>query len=359
MEFIFNKMRDKFNLSFVQQLVIRCIVLFLLMLTAFLFVINSIDKNRKYTLTYKETGNIDYKVYLKPNDFYDQPYLEEGMTYIATLIDHIDIDFNYLLNAGAPFNANYNYSIMAKLVITPEGDESKVLFTKEYTLKDNIQKEVKELDLYQIQDKITLDYNYYNNLAESFKTAFDITCDSNLFIYLKVDTQGEEIANEAAFSNSREMAMKLPLTLKQVDINIESDNLDESHEVIKDKGDAIGNKLLFVVGILFLLMAILEGVIIGRMLALIAPRKDRFAKYVQKILVDYDRTIVEADVMPNLKEYEIVKTKKFSELLDVRDNLKVPIVYVPIHKQKCCFYIKHFKTLYVHYVKAIDLEEGK
>ena len=69
------------------------IILVFLVVTSFV-ISNSVKKT--ITLSYKENSNINYLVYLKPNDYYiDQPYLSKGMQYIASLIDYVDVNFNY------------------------------------------------------------------------------------------------------------------------------------------------------------------------------------------------------------------------------------------------------------------------
>ena len=51
--------------------------------------------NKAYYINYNETGNVDYKVYLKQNDYFDSPYLDDGLSYVASLIDHVETDFTY------------------------------------------------------------------------------------------------------------------------------------------------------------------------------------------------------------------------------------------------------------------------
>ena len=43
---------------------------------------------------YKENSDVKYKVFLKRNQFFETDYLEENQTYIASLIDYINVDFN-------------------------------------------------------------------------------------------------------------------------------------------------------------------------------------------------------------------------------------------------------------------------
>ena len=57
------------------------------------------------------------------------------------------------------------------------------------------------------------------------------------------------------------------------------------------------------------------------------------------------------------KNSSIIKIDKFNELLDVRDNLKLPIMYYNIvSHQKCYFYIKNDTDVYLLQLKASDME---
>ena len=51
--------------------------------------------NKTYFIEYRESGYIDYNVFLKDNEFYDSTYLEKDQSYVASLIDKIVADFNY------------------------------------------------------------------------------------------------------------------------------------------------------------------------------------------------------------------------------------------------------------------------
>ena len=50
----------------------------------------SITKGK--TIKYHDKSAIDYKVYLKDNDFYENKYLDKNMAYVASLIDKININ---------------------------------------------------------------------------------------------------------------------------------------------------------------------------------------------------------------------------------------------------------------------------
>ena len=48
--------------------------------------------------TYTEKAKVNYKVSLKENEFYQDKYVDEKSTIIASLINNIDVDFNYKMN---------------------------------------------------------------------------------------------------------------------------------------------------------------------------------------------------------------------------------------------------------------------
>ena len=78
------------------------------------------------------------------------------------------------------------------------------------------------------------------------------------------------------------------------------------------------------------------------------------------MLREYDRLIVETETKPSMEGKNIVKILKFQELLDVHDNLKLPIKYYVINEHKeCYFYINHNEEIYLLTIKAIDLENNK
>ena len=91
---------------------------------------------------------------------------------------------------------------------------------------------------------------------------------------------------------------------------------------------------------------------------MLRTKKTIYDQFVEKILNEYDRLIVENTTGPDTKTNNIIKISKFEELLDVRDNLKLPIMYYIVAKHtKCYFYIKHNRDLYLMTVKAADLEK--
>ena len=93
------------------------------------------------------------------------------------------------------------------------------------------------------------------------------------------------------------------------------------------------------------------------MLLKLRVKRTKFDKYIKKILNEYDRLIVETTTPPILKNKNIILINKFQELLDVRDNLRLPVKYYIVDKHKeCNFYINHDDELYLFTIKDSDLK---
>ena len=81
---------------------------------AFLFIY--LKRSEKHYVTYDETSNIEYKVYLKENNFFEDNYLDANKQYIASLIDYIDSNFIYKLSLDEK-DVEYKYSYRIEAVV--------------------------------------------------------------------------------------------------------------------------------------------------------------------------------------------------------------------------------------------------
>ncbi len=353
------KAKEKINFQelhnekkFYFKLIIKIVILIVLISISIFLLRASFTADN--LLSYTETGSIDYKVYLKENNFYKDKYLGKNMTYITSLVDYIAIDFNYDFETTEKSNLDYTYSVYANLVITPE-DNSKVLFDEKYVLQDITSKKISNTNEYNIIKAVTLDYNYYNDLANTFKTTYGVNCNSKLIVGLLVDTNGKDIKYETEFNNSNEINVTFSLAKKQVDINMESANLDSTKDITIKSNGLIKNKGLLMVSIIFILATIMVMISIAKTVYNLRVQKDEYTRYIEKILNNYDRAIVETQYLPNLDDYEVIEINKFTELLDVRDTLRLPIIYTPIEGKGSCFYIRQDRTIYIHYVSCTSL----
>lgn len=156
------------------------------------------------------------------------------------------------------------------------------------------------------------------------------------------------------------MSLTIPLSQKSINIALDYKDIDKTSQVIKKSEIIINNYIFLALGISLLLIGILEFIYLIHLILLTKTKKTNYDKYITKILNEYDRLIVETTTGPNIQNKNIVKINRFNELLDVRDNLKLPIKYYVISEhQKCQFYIDHEEELYILTIKEVDIEDNK
>ena len=121
--------------------------------------------------------------------------------------------------------------------------------------------------------------------------------------------------------------------------------------------------LLFNLSCIALISIVLTLIITVKVLRLVNAihgTSCKYDKYVKKILKEYDRLIAETKNLISFEGKEIVKFEKFSELLDIHDNLGLPIMHYTVTPHiKSYFYIVHENMIYLYTLKAIDLDNKK
>lgn len=327
-----------------------------LFIITIIFLQGAFSKTTNQMINYNEMSNLDYKVYLKENNFYESDYLGKNKVYIANLIDNIEINFRYNYNIEKPSNVDFNYSIVAKLTID-DGSSKNNYFEKEYVLLNNQRKSIKSGTNYNLNEKVKIDYAYYNNLANSFKQQFGLDTTSYLTVYLRVN-KNTNIENASNAVENSTMFVKIPLSEKAINIELNYQDINNSNYVIQNIDTKTDNIIFGILSIISLIAMLVFGIKTLRLLILLRGKKSIYDKYVEKILNEYDRLIVENGTGPDTSNTNVIKISKFEELLDVRDNLKLPIMYYVVTKHtKCCFYIKHNDDLYLLTIKSVDLEQ--
>lgn len=322
-----------------------------------MFASKTLERQKLAPINYKQKSNVDYKVYLNENNFYEQEYLEMNKAYVASLIKYIDVNFNYDFNIASLSNIDFDYKIIGELVIENNGG-TKRYFEKEYTLLESKKKKMIESNVLNIKENIQIDYSYYNILANSFRSTYGVDTNSYLNLYLDVKCRTNEKLNYNINENNK-VLLKIPLSEKAIEITFDQNGGEITKQVIP-VGEVIFNKKYLVLEIVFLLISTLFFVKSMKYITSIMKSETKYDKFVKKVLKEYDRLIVETNTYVNFSSNNIIEVKSFTELLDVRDNLKAPILYYNITKhQKGIFYIKNDNDIYLLTIKDIDLEKNK
>lgn len=308
-------------------------------------IVNSISlDNSKIAASYSETGNVDYKVYLKNNNYYSEKYLGKDMQYIANLINMINIKFNYEMSATKELDYNYTYDVKAILKITDKDNKEKVLYTKEDLLKENEGIKITG-DKFDVLEEVDIDYDKYNTYANSFRSDYALIADAELIVKMDIKVNGKstELKNELDTNNN--LQITIPLTEQTVNIGMDASSIKNNEYLDYEKEFRINNNPLFIGGSVSSVVGIV-CLIILIYLYLTKYSNDPYQNALQKILKKYDTYIVSAK-NSFVEKDDIIRVENFTELLDAQKMEQTPIVFFEVEPDnKAYFIVNGAKTTY-------------
>ncbi len=316
---------------------------------------NGYFEEKKITLKYNESGpDVDYKVYLKENDFFDKKYLtkEDNKTFITSLIDYINIEYNYVMQFDTKVNANYKYYIVATLEANKNNSESNY-WSKDYRITDEKSYELKNINEYVIHNNVDVDYNKYNGILGSFKKTLNLNGSSGVLkVYMVINSEVSGNGIETPIE-SKLLLVKLPLTEMTIDASVEtlpSDNVKEISKVI----DSNRVQIMKSIGYIYV-GAVIVCIIL---LIYISNRKknaNRYESELKKILNTYDSIIVNVKKLPDLTGYKVIDVLNFNELLDAHGEVRMPINYYR-DEYRSFFILLNDKTAWRFVMSRIRIE---
>ena len=305
------------------------------------------------SIMYKEDNSINYKVYLKKNNFFDVPYLEEDKTYITSLIDYIKVNYNYNIQFNKVVSGNYKYYILATVEANKPNNEVGNYWTKNYKLSDEKKIKIDKSTEYSINQEIKIDYNKYNKALNEFKSTLGIASTGILKVRLVVESDLDSNGLDVPVTSN--LILKMPLSEKTIEASIDLDaknNVKEITKVVETKEEK--RSKLLVLGISFIVELVILAVltIINRR----NRRANMFENPVNKYLNTYDSIIVNIDKFPTLSDYNVIEVSSFEELLDAHSEVRMPINFYKYNKRTCYFILMNDKTIWKYTIKKSDFD---
>ncbi len=334
------------------------------MLIIFLIACLSLTVKKEYKLHFSDNGDLDYKVYLKKNDFFEKNYLDMDRNYIASIIDYVDADFAYTFNSDERLDLEYSYYLTATLLIN-NSDGKKIYDKKETIIEKQKYNDVKN-DTFSIAENVKIDYSKYNNLATRFIEQYGILANSKLVVSLYVDVVGKHAEFDKNISDKAVVTLEIPLTNKTVDIKMDYELAENENQVLQYSSTRITNPVLFIFACI---LAIGDILAIISVIAYVMLNRDSATLYnirLNRILKDYDRYISETKItervedLLNTRGLRIELLSSFESLMDVRDTIEKPILYhEEIIGEEAIFYLLDDKVGYVYIMRSGDMVRNK
>ena len=314
--------------------------------------------NQTYYIEYTENSLVDYKVYLKENDFYEEEYLDKGQSYVASLIDNIKTDFIYRLNMDASdVDYEYSYSVDAELRITDRTSNATIFSSTEVITPENTVAQNSNNKLI-INESVDVNYGEYNNLAARFVETYKLTnATSKLILAMRVNVLSSCEEFESDNSNEYVMMLNIPLNSTTLEITMTSSvPSSESKIIASDRGASKDTAKVIAI-----ISAALDALCIIALIIFIFTTRNTDINYnikVQRILSKYRSYIQKINNPFSSDGYQVLMVDSFREMLEIRDTIQSPILMSENEdKTRTEFIITtNTKILYMYELKVDDYD---
>lgn len=302
-------------------------------------------------LTYDIDSNIDYKVYLFENEYIPVEYMQEGKVYVSNLVSKVKADFDYKVKTSKKFDSEYEYDIYAQATVA-HSSSGKELWTQRIDLEDNMQIKVEDLNKNEIKVDASVDlpYNLFNTRVKSFKNQHDIPVKA--FVDLKLVIIDKKERKEVV---STGISMDLYEDVFEVtEVGTGKFISDVTEEEVPNK------YLIFAL----LCIVIISGLYTLFMLYLIIEnslgKRSYYSKAIYTILKNYGDIVAEIVKPVDISNLNVIDVKNFDQMLDVEEELRIPIMFFETVKNKeGWFVLVHNDLAYRYVLKDKEIKNKK
>lgn len=308
---------------------------------------------------YNEVGNIDYKVFLKENNYYKEQYLGKDMQYVASIIKNVVPTFTYEMHSEEKMEYTYNYKVSADLIISDPNDNNKVLYKRPSLLVKDTKEKVTG-GSFRVDQEVSINYDEYNNYVNSFKKEYALSVNSKLVLTFNIDVTGKSPLLKEDFKKSSKLVIAIPMSEQTINIGIDTSDINNSGTIEKNYMSQIKKPVALVLGIIVGLLSLALLYIVIYNFLTNRSKTDVYKATIKSILREYDRAIVSsktADTIDEIK-YNVIEVPRIEELLDAHDSTGKPILYnEDTENNISTFIIVSDEILYKYRVVKKELEE--
>ena len=338
---------------------VQSVIVIVLTVAVLISAIVSIQLNKKYYVEYSESGSIDYNVFLKQNEFFEESYLGKDQSYVASLIDKIIADFTYDIQMDAD-DVNYRYSYKIKSTLEIIDNTSEVaIFNPEQELVNVQNKSQNSAKNLRINEIVVINYDEYNDLANKFLETYSLTnTTSNIILTLEVDVLSDCDAFSGSAVDTYTSELRIPLTTKTVNVEMTS-TVPEGETKMIACTRGLGSEAFKTTAIV---LGVLDGLMILLLVAFICLTRTPDITYtarVKKIQSQYKSYIQKIKNLFKTNGYQIIQVDTFEEMLEIRDTIQAPILMYENDDKTCAKFMipTDSKLLYLYEIKVDGYEE--
>ena len=285
--------------------------------------------NKKSSIKFTETSNIDYGINLVENQFYKTNRVGENIDVIAELIKDMEIEFKYNLNLAEEIDYIYSYKILANIELK-EKSKTNLIYSDEQEVinKEKLEGNTKRLE---IVEKMNLVYNDYNNRINQLISEYKLNnTESELSLAMKLNVVNKA-TGEKINKVTDVMTITIPLDTTTVEIAVNENVKDSQGEIILKGNDSEDSKKYLNLSIVMSVLGLLSLICLLRYNSKTRSAEKMYEKELNKIMFDYKSYVQKISTPLDYNAYKIVKIGSFAELLQMREEIQSPIL---MHTEK-------------------------
>ncbi len=313
-------------------------------------------KNIASLYTYEAQKNDDYKIILKPNDFYLTENLPSGLYYASKSIKNINIDFGYIFKTSNKVNVNCNYIVTADLIgrANTTDNQTKEVWNRRFNLTNNDENTVNDTQELMLNQTVNIDYEKYNSLARSFEENYGIVIEAVLKVQLNVNLN-INIPNLNVETKTIEdyIELEIPINRGVTEVR-ENYEKTTANDIIPINNKMSTKEIMYyIISIIFIVIAIVLIITIIRKNKI---SQNMYEKNINRILKYYGEIIATVKDEPDLTNLQIMKVQNFYDLIDIAEQNKKNIIhYEVLEKEESNLYVIIDKYVYKYVVTEDEI----
>ena len=307
-------------------------------------------KEKEQLISYESNGNIEYQINLKENDFYN---IENTnfKNIIGKYIDNINLKFNYEFSASNLLNSKAKYSLKLYLVSEYTVNNTKEeIWKQEYELIPETEEININSGIVTISKDITFNYDEYNEIAKRIRIESGVLTNSYIKAEFTINNSLELTEKNITFNDEHTLIAKISL-LENI-TTFEKINEYNNKETLYNTISENTNYPLLITGIILLLVSLLF-LIQSLKMFINTSAESKYIIEQNKILKRYGDVIAETSTKPNLEDTNIIEITNFIDMINIEDELRIPILFYEDTKGKeSWFFIINNYNVYRYILKV-------
>ena len=303
------------------------------------FTMKDVNENVLASVSYGQQHTIDYRVFYQENQFYDEIYMGEDQTYVASLTDEIEIDNVYYTYFDKRINLSYKYDVIGKLVVHEPGNASNVYWTKDYELKKGQTINLADAKELRIKDSVVIDFQKYRKIWEDYKAESRLSSDAVLYVTFKVDPINVTFPGINDFKYNAILKTAIPVSENTFKITEDASYLKDKQVVKNAEIDNADKVYSMIIAALLWFLGILLGLFFILTYHNDVKKQGAYSRKLKKILSTFDNIIVDVEKLPVLAGLSVVNVTDFEELVDAQSEVRLPINFKEDAKKKVAKFI--------------------